>query len=76
MGHAYESLKVYPLPIENALEATQLSGIGRGIAEKLDKKLQEWRRANDIAAPADPGLNRQPDGGYRAASGRLSGVIE
>ncbi|KAJ1918790.1 Crossover junction endonuclease mus81 [Mycoemilia scoparia] len=48
---AYESLKIYPLPIENPLETTQLNGIGQGIAEKLEKKLQSWRKANNIQSP-------------------------
>ncbi|KAJ2721296.1 Crossover junction endonuclease mus81 [Coemansia sp. Benny D115] len=49
---AHQSLKLYPLPIDNPKDTVQLQGIGQGIAGRLEKRLAQWRKENNIPEPA------------------------
>ncbi|KAJ2455550.1 Crossover junction endonuclease mus81 [Coemansia sp. RSA 2336] len=49
---ALTSLQRYPLSIANPQDATQLQGIGQGIADRLAKRLASWRKEQGIAEPA------------------------
>ena len=59
---AIRSLKKYPLPLTSGQEATQLEHIGAATAKKLDEKLAEFCKANNLPAPPP---RPEPPGGAK-----------
>ncbi|KAJ2784829.1 Crossover junction endonuclease mus81 [Coemansia javaensis] len=55
---ALDSLRRYPVRLETAQDAMQLQGIGQGIADRLAKRLDAWRRENGIVVAAAPAAAR------------------
>ncbi|KAL1925691.1 uncharacterized protein VTP21DRAFT_574 [Calcarisporiella thermophila] len=51
---AYDSMQSYPIPFQHPAEAIQLSYIGPGIVKRLEKKMEEYCRENNLPMPQLP----------------------
>ncbi|KAJ1890988.1 Crossover junction endonuclease mus81 [Kickxella alabastrina] len=69
---ALNSLRLYPLRIENPQETVQLQGIGQGIANRLTQRMIAWRKENGIPDSAVNSISEQAS----VADGRLAAGLE